>query len=154
MSRRITLSVPDALHDQIERWRESFNLSRVFQDAVAELIRRREAMQSRLKEELPQVIARLKREKQEAEAGWFEKGEEAGLAWARNAHWLELKQSIERPVVELASPGGMLSDYFRELLRRELNGVGDGADELTDRFLAGWRNGVCEFWTLVKDKLG
>ena len=152
MSKRITLSVPDALHDKIEEWRTSFNLSRVFQDAVAEVIRRKENLQARFTDDLPQVIARLKREKSEAEEDWYRRGAAAGAAWARSAHWLELKGILSRPAAELAGPEGELRDYFRELFEREL---GDAAADDTARLrlLAGWQQGVGEFWSLVRDKI-
>jgi hypothetical protein len=155
MSRRITLSVPDALHDQIECWRESFNLSRVFQEAVADMIRRREELQERLKEDLPQVIARLKREKLEAEENWFEKGLSTGLQWARNAHFLELTRVVPQKAESLAAPGGELQDYFRAIFKGEERAAAlqEGFEEFRRSFLAGWQKGVNDFWSLVRDKL-
>ena len=34
MAKKVTISIPDMLHEKLENWRESFNLSKMFQDAV------------------------------------------------------------------------------------------------------------------------
>ena len=155
MSKRITLSVPDKLHKQIERWRSSFNLSRTFQDAVAEVIRQKENLEQRIQEDLPQVVARLRREKKAAEKNWFEEGLARGQEWARSAHWLDLKKVLPQKAENLAGPGGDLQDYFQRLLKREEKGIAlkDGLEDFRRSFLAGCQKGVRDFWALVRDKL-
>ena len=71
MAKKITLTVPDALYQKINEWRSGFNMSRIFQDAVSEAIRRKEEFQQRISEDkgLSDIIQRLKQEK----AGWERK---------------------------------------------------------------------------------
>ena len=38
MVQRITLSLPDELHERIQKYKLDMNLSRIFQDAVAKVI--------------------------------------------------------------------------------------------------------------------
>ena len=33
MAKKVTVSIPDMLHKEMEKWRETFNLSKMFQDA-------------------------------------------------------------------------------------------------------------------------
>ena len=32
MAKKVTISIPDMLHEKLEKWRESFNLSKMFQE--------------------------------------------------------------------------------------------------------------------------
>ena len=52
MAKRVTVSIPDMLHEKMEKWRESFNLSKMFQDAVMEAIQKKEDFQKRIREDL------------------------------------------------------------------------------------------------------
>ena len=155
MSRRISLSIPDALHRQLEEWRDSFNLSRIFQDALAELIKRKESVKGKVTPDLPEVIARLKQEKEAAEGGWFERGVEAGLEWAKSAHWLELRTTINEKRENLLSTGGSLSSYLTSLLRAEERkaALSREIEEFRAAFLDGWFRGVRDFWCLVNEQL-
>ncbi|HSL41238.1 MAG TPA: hypothetical protein VK857_12765, partial [Desulforhopalus sp.] len=76
MAKKVTISIPDMLHEQLEKWRESFNLSKMFQDVVAEAIHKKEEFQKRIREDLDltQVIERLRREKLESDGNCFDTG--------------------------------------------------------------------------------
>lgn len=155
MSKRITLSVPEPLHQQIERWRNSFNLSRVFQEAVADVIRRKEELQARLGAEIPEIIARLRREKEAVEQRWFKEGERLGLEWAKAASYIDLQRVLPQPAEALADPGGDLRDYFSQVVdfERRRQELADGFEEFRRSFLKGWHAGVEQFWAIVKDQL-
>ncbi len=66
MAKKITLTVNENLFKQIDAWRSSFNLSRLFQDAVSEAIRHKEEFQRMLSgnADIPRIVERLKLEKQ------------------------------------------------------------------------------------------
>ncbi|WP_319416191.1 hypothetical protein [Marispirochaeta aestuarii] len=154
MSKRVTLSIPDALYRKLEEWRDSFNLSRVFQDALAEMIRRKESLMERFHDDLPQIIARLRQEKREAEGSWEKLGHDRGLLWARSAHWLDLKKTLSCDAHTLLGDTSPFSDAFWKSLEEETAGIDreDRAD-FTGTFAEGWLAGVREFWTMVEDKL-
>ncbi len=156
MSKRITLSIPDGLHRQLDQWRNSFNLSRIFQDALGELIRRKESLREAVHHDLPQIISRLKREKAETERSWYSLGMEAGLAWAKSAHWLELRQAAEAAPESLLSSGSSAGSCLKDLLRAEEKNSQISAELEAFRaaYSEGWLRGVHDFWSLVQDQLG
>ncbi len=149
MSRKITISVPDFLYQKIDAWRQSFNLSRIFQEAISEAIKKKEEFQKRISEDfnIPEIIERLKKEKFESEDTWHRKGERSGLEWARRAHYLDLKNVLRQPVEAFAGHGGSLRDYFKRTFQQEKPG------QYRKFFLSGWKHGVSDFWNIIKDKL-
>lgn len=157
MSKKITISVPDFLHEKMEAWRDTFNLSRIFQDAVSNAIKKKEDIRKRMKEDLsiPEIIERLKKEKQEVEDDCFERGEQSGLEWARRAHYFDLRNVLRQPVEALAGTGGSLQDYFKTTFRQEnlSRFQGESFNEYRKSFLSGWKQGVVDFWNIVKNKL-
>ncbi len=155
MSKRITLSIPDALHRQLDQWRNSFNLSRIFQDALSELIGRKESLRDAVHYDLPQIISRLKREKEETEESWFDEGMKAGLTWAKSAHWLELRQAAEENMEKLLSSGSDISSYLKALLKAEekKSQLSVSVHEFRTSFLDGWIRGVHDFWGLVQEQI-
>ena len=48
MTQKITLSIPDRLHEKLNEWRSSFNLSKMFQDALSDAIKKKEAFSKKL----------------------------------------------------------------------------------------------------------
>jgi len=42
MTQKITISIPDELHEKMQHWKDSFNYSGLFQDAVSKEIQKRE----------------------------------------------------------------------------------------------------------------
>ncbi len=42
MAQKITISVPDELHEKMQQWKDSFNYSGLFQDVVSKEIQRKE----------------------------------------------------------------------------------------------------------------
>ena len=47
MAQKITLSIPDLLHEKLKEWRASFNLSKMFQEVVTDAILKKEEFQKR-----------------------------------------------------------------------------------------------------------
>lgn len=154
MSKRVTLSIPDTLYRKLEEWRDSFNLSRVFQDALAEMIRRKENLVEHLQADLPQIIDRLKKEKKETESSWEHLGREKGMQWARGAHWLDLKKMLSRDVESLIGNSTDFPAPFRKVLDQEAaDAASADREEFFRSFTGGWFKGVRDFWALVEDKL-
>ena len=97
MAKRVTVSIPDMLHEKMEKWRESFNLSKMFQDAVMEAIQKKEDFQKRIREDLDlhEIIERLRSEKARSEGNFFDSGRRDGLLWARLAHYDDLRYALD-----------------------------------------------------------
>ena len=158
MAKRVTVSIPDMLHEKMEKWRESFNLSKMFQEAVADAIQKKEEFQRRLREdrELGEIIDRLKREKARSERNCFDRGKDDGFVWARSAGYDELRYALRWKGDDNILRDRILGAYFLE--KAVENGLVDKEDGAPQEaylrvYTDGWKKGVVEFWDAVKDKL-
>ncbi len=150
MARKITLSIPDLLHEKMEEWRQSFNLSKMFQDALAEAILKKEEFQRRFHEDtsMSETIERLRREKRISEGNFLENGRTEGFQWAKSAHYDDLMYALDLDSVTALASDGRLASCFAPIIERE---------HLTDKharlFIQGWQKGITEFWNEIKEKL-
>lgn len=157
MSQRITLSIPDMLHEKMEKWRQSFNLSKMFQDALAEAIHKKEEFQKRFQQEsdISEIIERLKAEKKQSEGNYLENGRAEGLQWARVAHYDDLIYAAALDSSDEIASDPRLGTYFKDLLNSGLfkDTSRHNLEKYTRLFFDGWRKGVNEFWDEIKEKL-
>jgi hypothetical protein len=158
MTKKVTLSVSDELSEKMEKWKDSFNFSGIFQEAITEAIQRKEDFQKRLKEDpkMNEIIERLRKEKAESEKEWFEIGKTEGLEWAKVSSYDELQIVLtadgdEIPMDLLNKNDDVNEEWFQEqvydyyVLPR---------DTIADtRFQAGFMRGVREFWKEVANKI-
>ena len=162
MARKITISVPDDLYEKMKDWKSSLNFSRVFQTAVAGMIQRKEALTSRIRNEIDfsSIVARLRKEKIDFEFNITEWGRKDGLEWCKTAHYRELQYALtwtppQNPDRD-AELGNYFSDRFEEY-KRQLMSTGQKAQDMlnvfSERYVKGWKEGVELFWSEVKDKL-
>lgn len=163
MTKKITISVSDELHEKMMKWKDSFNFSKVFQDAISGLIQKKEDFQKRLKgdETMPEIIERLKREKAEAENQWFDTGKNDGIDFAKSTSYEELRHALDyEPVKELLerenvvsydpSHDDILGDYFGDMCEEYSFGF---PNNFFIEWESGWKEGVEEFWKEVKNKI-
>ena len=164
MAKKITLTVNENLFAKIDEWRSSFNLSRLFQEAVAEAIKKKEEFQRMLSgtADIPKIVERLKAEKRGSLEKAAAAGKTDGSAWAGHAHYEELVIAVAA-ISSMATvmPGDEKTRIEAESksleaweLRHGLAGM--GGKEREDACLAyrdGWRTGVSGLWDLVKEKL-
>ncbi|WP_459923563.1 hypothetical protein [Desulfatiferula olefinivorans] len=162
MAKKITISVPDDLHEKMAEWKSALNFSKVFQTAVANMIRKKEALRHRINEEidLASIIDRLKREKMEFENNVVENGKKDGLEWSKTAHYRDIQYALSWHPDDKPDKDERLGDYFSQMLTaysRKLSVTGRQAqkrlNELSRQYLDGWKEGVELFWNEVKDKL-
>ena len=161
MSKKTTISIPDELHEKMEKWKEHFNFSRVFQDAIREKIERKENFQKRLDAggfDMEATIERLRAERDEGEEILFDEGKNDGLEWAKNSHYSNIRDALK-----WNPRNGDVPD--QEELREEIRDmIHDGEylgfeanswemDDVTTKWALGWVEGVKEFWSQVEDKL-
>ncbi len=155
MAQKITLSIPDLLHEKLKEWRASFNLSKMFQDAVTDAIHRKEDFQKRLSKDydMSDIIKRLKQEKLIWEKQYYKLGKEEGLQWAKTAHYEELLYVLEsNATYELISDPKM-KDYFNKIYQSTELGKQSNSIDHEQMFMDGWYKGILEFWNHVKEKL-
>lgn len=157
MAKKVTISIPDLLHEKMEKWRESFNLSKMFQDAVSEAIHKKEEFQKRIREDLDlnQIVERLRHEKMQSEGSHFDTGKIDGMRWAKTAHYDDLQYALHWNQLEEALKDKVLGDYFSDALQsnRVLRSSTYHNDEYFLNYLRGWKQGVEQFWDEVKDKI-
>ena len=157
MAKRVTVSIPDMLHEKMEKWRESFNLSKMFQDAVMEAIQKKEDFQKRIREDLDlhDIIGRLRKEKARSEGDYFESGRHDGLLWARSAHYDDLMYAVSWTDYHNAVKDRVLGGFFHDRLKDKqlLWADAEGDSEPFRIYVRGWKNGVEQFWNEIRDKL-
>jgi hypothetical protein len=171
MSPRVTLSVPDYLYEKIEKWKASFNLSKIFQKAISEEIEKKEGFQKRLKEisSMETVIARLKKEKEKDSIKYYEKGKKDGLEWAMASSLSEIQYALNHKPFEEKDEkfssydpikDEKLGEYFQELMRDdpfmkfEKNNHGKFIPNLYFiKWESGWKDGIVEFWQEIKNQI-
>jgi len=157
MAKKVTISIPDMLHEKLEKWRESFNLSKMFQDAVSEAIQRKEDFQKRIREDLDlgQIIDRLRREKLQSEGNYLETGKKDGILWAKSAHYDHLRYALAWSDLDNAARDSILGPYFSEVLAANRL-VGEDTysrSEYLKNYLCGWKQGIEVFWVEIKERL-
>nr|WP_321404194.1 hypothetical protein [uncultured Desulfobacter sp.] len=161
MTQKITLSIPDRLHEKLNEWRSSFNLSKMFQDALSDAIEKKEAFSKKLSEEfdMTQIINRLQQEKEQWLKTFYNAGRNRGFGWAQGAHYQDLlyvldyddTYNCEQEIVR----HNRFKAYFEDLynaheLTRYTN---QGAVDHEKTFLQGWFDGVNAFWNEVREHI-
>lgn len=162
VAKRITISVSDELHEKMKEWKSGLNFSKVFQNAVTAMIRKKESLKNRLMEEidLPSIVERLKKEKIEFEANILEKGKLDGFEWSKTAHYRDLQYALTWHPDDDPLKDETLGDYFShvlEIYREKLASTGKITQDFfrgfSQKYLKGWKEGVEMFWDEVKDRI-
>lgn len=162
MARKVTISVPDELYEKMSKWRDSFNFSQVFQNAITKMISRKEDFHQKLKEEFDfsAIIERLRKEKQEAENNYFEKGKKDALEWLKTAHYKDILYALKWDPSEKPEEDETLGEYFSQKLKKiyrlglaEMRSQSCRVNKIIYRYIAGWQEGVQEFWEQVRDEV-
>lgn len=160
MTRKVTLSIPDFLYEKMKKWRPSLNLSKMFQETVAEAIQKKEEFQKRFQQdfEMPEIVKRLQQEKLESEKNYFETGRVKGIKWAKTAHYEDLIQVVrweKKSADALQDP--QLNAYFNEIFKRDklmkFSCNQDQPGPYAQLFLEGWFKGISDFYNEIKEKI-
>ncbi len=157
MAQKITLSIPDLLHEKLTEWRTSFNFSKMFQDALTDAIQKKEEFQKRFSEDfdMPEIIKRLKHEKMIWEKKYYKLGRTEGLRWAKMIHYEDLLYVLQfNDTYKLISDPKM-NKYFEQIYQTtDLAKYSNShAVDHEQMFIDGWYKGVLEFWNQVKEKI-
>lgn len=155
MTQKITLSIPDLLHEKLKAWRDSFNLSKMFQEAVTDAIQKKEEFQKRFSKDynMTEIIKRLKQEKLICEKQYYTLGKDEGLRWAKTAHYEDLLYVVGTNDTYRLISDSRMSDYFDKIYQSNELANQSGAVDHEQLFIAGWSDGILEFWNHVKEKL-
>jgi post-segregation antitoxin (ccd killing protein) len=152
MVKKMTISVPDELHEKAETWRNELNFSRLFQDALAKAVATKEAFNAALKgekEEMAAIAGRLYVEREESHANRADAGMKDGVDWAKTAHYEDLLWLSE--IEFIGDPRNReneaVVDYFTQLAT-DFPIFEDGA--LLEEYAEAWREGVQAFWNEIQ----
>lgn len=157
MAQKITLSIPDLLHEKLDEWRTSFNFSKMFQEALTDAIQRKEEFQKRFSDDfdISEIVNRLKQEKLVWEKQYYKKGKAEGFRWAKAAHYKNLLYVLQfEGTYELISDPEM-NQYFEQIYQSTDLATYSKSESVDheQRFMDGWFKGVLEFWNQVKEKI-
>lgn len=159
---KITISVPDELYEKMQEWKSSLNFSKVFQNAMCGMIRKKESLMSKFRKEVDfsSIVDRLKKEKVEFEFNIKDWGRKDGLEWCKTAHYHELQYALAWTPPPNPDQDDELGDYFSdrfEKYKKRITATGQKAQDwlniFSDKYLKGWKEGVELFWGEVKDKI-
>ena len=97
MVQRYSVSVSDELAEKIEKYKKRLSVSKVFQEAMEERVRKEEEFERRMEEdeELEQVIERLREEKEKLTKDWFDYGAQKGFELAKRLSYKDLMAALE-----------------------------------------------------------
>lgn len=169
MVSRITVSLPDDLHDKLKEY--GVNPSKLFQSAAAKKVEDVEKWNSRLPkdESKDEMVERLRQQKAESESDDYEQGRTEGLEFAKNSDYSGLRAAINLindvrdfyaensyiPQVMLFEDE-YLGNYFNEYEHCGYKTTIDPAGRLTDasvKWFEGWSDGVESLWDSLPDDL-
>ncbi len=157
MAQKITLSVPDLLHEKLKEWRASFNFSKMFQEAVTEAIQKKEEFQKRFSDDfdMSEIIKRLKQEKLIWEKKYYKIGKKEGLLWAKTVCYEDLLYVLQFDATYQIILDPKMNQYFEQIYQSTDLVTYSNASSVDHEqmFIEGWFKGVLEFWNQVKEKL-
>lgn len=157
MTQKITLSIPDMLHEKLKEWRSSFNFSKMFQEAVTDAIQKKEEFQKRFSEDfdMPEIIKRLKLEKDLWEKKFYKKGKTEGVRWAKTAHYEDLIYVLKYEGTYQLISDPKMNQYFEQIYESTdlVTFSNSGSVNHEQLFIDGWFKGVLSFWKQVKEKI-
>lgn len=161
MSPKITISVPDALYEKIQKWKDSFNFSKVFQNAISNEIAKKERFQDKLKED-ETIEEVLENGNFETPEGQYATGKEVGFVYAKTAPYPEIKNyeqyvegwekrdpdvserfSYSLDFLSLMDKLGLIGDPVE--VKDEKKYMCEASIPLTWSFELGFMNGIIEF---------
>ena len=163
MGKKVTISVPDDLHEKMEKWRDKLNFSGIFQEAISREVYKKELFEIKLGEEktLPEIFGEGNLDTLE---GQYAVGKEMGFAYAKTAPYPKIKRyeqyeenwddqdqeeferfHYELDIMSILDRAGMI-----EVGTPEAKEVPEDAMPLTNSFDMGFMVGIIEFIREIK----
>ncbi|WP_321492869.1 hypothetical protein [uncultured Desulfobacter sp.] len=161
MTQKITLSIPDRLYEKLNEWRSSFNLSKMFQDALSDAIEKKEAFSKKLCEEfdMTQIVHRLQQEKEQWLKNFYNAGRNRGFGWAQAAHYQDLLYVLDCEDTCTTEQEIVRHSRFKAYFDHIYDAHGltrfarQGGVDHEKKFLEGWFDGVNAFWNEVREHI-
>jgi hypothetical protein len=174
MTQRITITIPDSLHDRLQAVKDRINVSGICQEAIMHAVGIEE-IKGQDVPETEKLLARLQKEKEKYEVGWREQGLKDGREDAHKLHYVEFLE-LDRVLQEIwkNNPGideqkqtnydaltgltyGYKLNYFwsesHPVLFERLEAFGKETGFNEGIYKKGWKEGVFSVWISLKDKI-
>jgi post-segregation antitoxin (ccd killing protein) len=154
---RITITLDSALYQRLQAVKENLNVSAICRAAIEHAINLEEIKMKALSKK-EKAIERLRAERQKSEEEWFDCGKTDGLKDAEELSYedfeqlealYESKSELERYDFWLEL--NRLPEDFHELLEERMDKYLPKPNEKS--YLAGWIDGVTDFWFEIKDEI-
>ena len=178
MSKIISISIPDPLHERLQNLKDKINVSKICQDAISKEVQKIEDFQKRIRKspKTEKTIQRLSKERNESEGLVYERGKKDGEEWAKIAHYDDLYGAVCREEDEDIINSNPMTDLEQEILdylfdKYKIEPKGDEPFEdyinqvlpvkvhshnfylYTLSYRRGWYQGILDFWNEIKDKI-
>lgn len=141
LAERITITIPNDLHERLQAVKDALNVSRVCQEGLEAAIRIEELKREK-SPNMDTLIERLRIEKEQDVAEWKEQGIVKGKDDALNLSYNEFKNLETKQSIADNWTYWIEEDYFEDM---------EAVDK--DAFFQGWLEGVLSVWDEVKESL-
>lgn len=141
VAERITITIPDGLHQRLQAVKENLNVSGLCQQTIEEAV----TIEEIKRKDVPvkeKVIERLRLEKKVANKGWKEAGFTDGMKDAEELSYEDFRAIKATGEVPEETRNWVIEKHFEYY---------DNPDE--DYFFEGWIEGALHFWNEIKDQL-
>jgi hypothetical protein len=158
VAERITITIPDDLHKRLQVVKENLNVSALCQKAIEQAVRLEEIKKMTDIPARERVIERLRIERQKSEEEWFDCGKSDGLKDAEDLSYEDFEQlwklydsKIEIQRYDTWIELHRFPEELQEFLQGRMHGYSPKPIEYS--YLAGWIDGVTDFWDEIKDEI-
>ena len=160
MVQRLNISIPDALHERLQRHKDKMNISQICQEAITEAVDM-EDIKEITGDERKAMIERLRKEKEELFAHWERRGKEQGIRDATNEMSYSTFRAIQKAYDLLSSHDGRELDaadaipdwVYEEWHEVRVNELKEEEDVEADTYLRGWLDGVTDVWADIEKEI-
>jgi hypothetical protein len=158
---KLTLYVPDALFERLEKYRDRINASAVLQRCLERELASLEAADQFDGEDLDRAIERLRSEKTVIEGEFRERGQAEGMSWALKASYGDLSwcaNAYLRNSKKLTGSAGSIYKMIREARSSRFEAVDHPTREdppvVREAFWMGFLEGVMRVWRKLEEASG
>jgi predicted transcriptional regulator len=140
VAERITVTIPNELHQRLQAVKEKLNVSRLCQEAIERAITIEEIKMK----EIPvkeKVIERLRLEKSQSDQEWEEIGFTDGVEDAEDLSYSDFKMLENNEI----------SEETREWIQEKRLNTYDNPN--TEVYIEGWIKGASRFWDEIKGEV-
>jgi hypothetical protein len=162
VSQRLTIAVPEALYERLQKVKQELNISGICQEALNMAITLTELKIDSFDRE--KLIERLKLERKALLSQVKEKGFKFGLKTAQNLSYQDFKRIEHRSHIDVSLGETAFEQMWEFITSHEvhnemgltedgLSGLLPLSNENKGAFVEGWIEGVLSVWNDIKDKV-